>query len=258
MDLSKYIRSEVAEVLRSAIHFASYNPRIIEEENRKNLKRGIKRYGLLGGIVVNKRTGMTLVGGHQKVKILDDLHKYNPQTKENDYKLRVEVVDVDEKTEMEENILLNNPNAQGTWDRDKLREMIPDIDYKDVGLSEADLSLLGLDYMFKTEEENDLANSLGDLMQEVEEENEAEKAQRQAEKQAERAAKVAHMKEVKAQVKQAAEKTAGDMDAYLMLSFDNIENKNRFLRRFGYDADMKFVKGEDFDMRCEVIDEGEE
>ena len=64
--------------------------------------------------------------------------------------------------------------------------------------------------------------------------------------------------EVKAQVKQAAEKTAGDMDAYLMLSFDNIENKNRFLQRFGYDADMKFVKGEDFDMRCEVIDEGEE
>ena len=174
-ELSKYIRSEVIEVLRSAIHFASYNPRIIAEENRKNLKRGIKRYGLLGGIVVNKRTGMTIVGGHQKVKILDDLHKYNPQTKENDYKLRVEVVDVDEKTEMEENILLNNPNAQGTWDRDKLAEMIPHIEYKDTGLNEADLSLLGLDHLFKTVEENNLANSLDDLMKEVEEENEVEK-----------------------------------------------------------------------------------
>ena len=257
-ELSKYIRSEVVEVLRSAIHFASYNPRIIAEENRKNLKRGIKRYGLLGGIVVNKRTGMTIVGGHQKVKILDDLHKYNPQTKENDYKLRVEVVDVDEKTEMEENILLNNPNAQGTWDRDKLAEMIPHIEYKDTGLNEADLSLLGLDHLFKTVEENNLANSLDDLMKEVEEENEAEKAQRQAEKQAERAAKVAHMKEVKEQVKQASNKAAGDMDAYLMLSFDNMENKNRFLQRFGYDADSKFIKGEDFDMRCEVIDTGEE
>jgi hypothetical protein len=95
-------------------------------------------------------------------------------------------------------------------------------------------------------------------MKEVEEENEAEKEQRQAEKQAERAAKVAHMKEVKEQVKQASNKAAGDMDAYLMLSFDNMENKNRFLQRFGYDADSKFIKGEDFDMRCEVIDEGEE
>lgn len=258
MDLSKYIKSEVVEINRSAILLAAYNPRVISEEEKKSLKRIIKKYGLVGGLVVNKRTGLTVVSGHQRITVMDELQKYDRKTKENDYKLRVDVIDVDEKTEKELNIAMNNPNAQGKWDNDKLREMIPDIDYKDVGLSDADLSLLGLDYMFKTEEENDLANSLGDLMQEVEEENEAEKAQRQAEKQAERAAKVAHMKEVKAQVKQAAEKTAGDMDAYLMLSFDNIENKNRFLQRFGYDADMKFVKGEDFDMRCEVIDEGEE
>lgn len=258
MDLSKYIKSEMVELQRSAIHLASYNPRTITEEGKKALKRIIKKYGLVGGLVVNKRTGLTVVSGHQRITVMDELQKYDRKTKENDYKLRVDVIDVDEKTEKELNIAMNNPNAQGKWDNDKLREMIPDIDYKDVGLSEADLSLLGLDYMFKTEEENDLANSLGELMQEVEEENESEKAQRQAEKQAERAAKVAHMKEVKAQVKQAAEKTAGDMDAYLMLSFDNIDNKKRFLQRFGYDADMKFVKGEDFDMRCEVIDEGEE
>jgi hypothetical protein len=259
MDLSKYIKSEVVELNRSAIQLASYNPRLITEEGKKALKRIIKKYGLVGGIVVNKRDGkIILVSGHQRITVMDELQKYDRKTHENDYKLRVDMITVDEKTEKELNIAMNNPNAQGTWDRDKLAEMIPDIEYKDVGLSEADLSLLGLDYMFKTEEENDLANSLGDLMQEVEEENEAEKAQRQAEKQAERAAKVAHMKEVKEQVKQASNKAAGDMDAYLMLSFDNMENKNRFLQRFGYDADSKFIKGEDFDMRCEVIDEGEE
>ena len=65
------------------------------------------------------------------------------------------------------------------------------------------------------------------------------------------------MKEVKAQVREAAEKSAGNMDAYVMLSFDNMENKNRFLQRFGYMTDSKFIKGEDFDMRCEVIDTGE-
>ena len=254
MDLSKYIKSEVVELQRSAIHLAAYNPRIITEEGKKALKRIIKKYGLVGGIVVNRRTGLTVVSGHQRITVMDELQKYDRKTKENDYKLRVDVIDVDEKTEKELNIAMNNPNAQGMWDRDKLAEMIPDIEYKDVGLSEADLSLLGLDYMFKTEEENELANSLGDLMQEVNDEKEAEKAQRQAE----RAAKVAHMKEVKEQVRQAAEKSAGDMEAYVMLSFDNMERKNTFLQRFGYPTDSKFIKGEDFDMRCEVIDTGEE
>ncbi len=54
------------------------------------------------------------------------------------------------------------------------------------------------------------------MMSEVNARNEAEKAQRQME----RAAKTAHMKEVKQQVKEAAQKQAQDMDAYVMLSFD--------------------------------------
>ena len=251
MDLSKYIKSEVVEINRSAIHLASYNPRVISSDAKKALKRIVKKYGLIGGIVVNKRTGLTVVSGHQRITVMDELQKYDRKTKENDYKLRFDVIDVDEKIEKELNIAMNNPNAQGSWDRDKLAEMIPGIDYKDVGLTEADLSLLGLDFMFKTEDEGDLANELDNLMHEANEEKEAEKARRQAE----REAKVAHMKEVKEQVRQAAEKTAGSMDAYVMLSFDNMENKNRFLQRFGYSPENKFIKGEDFDMRCEVISE---
>ena len=251
MDLSKYIKSEVAELNRSAIHLASYNPREITEESKKALKRIIKKYGLVGGIVVNKRTGLTVVSGHQRITVMDELQKYDRKTKENDYKLRVDVIDVDEKTEKELNIAMNNPNAQGTWNRDKLAEMIPDIDYKDVGLSEADLSLLGLDYMFQTEQESDLANSLSNLMEPVEAEHQEELAA----KQAERAAKVAHMKEVKQQVREAAQQTANNLDAYILLSFDNIENKNTFLQRFGYASESKYIKGEDFDMRCEAISE---
>lgn len=258
MDLSKYVKSEVVELNRSAIHLASYNPRVITEEGKKSLKRIIKKYGLVGGIVVNKRTGLTLVSGHQRITVMDELQKYDRKTKENDYKLRVDVIDVDEKTEKELNIAMNNPNAQGSWDRDKLAEMIPDIEYKDVGLSEADLSLLGLDYMFQTEEESSLADSLGALMSEVDEENAVDKQQRQIERQAERAAKVAHMKEVKQQVRDTAQKAADNMDAYVMLSFDNIERRNAFLQRFGFPPDSKFIKGEDFDMRCEVSDDGEE
>ena len=251
MDLSKYIKSEVAELNRSAIHLASYNPRVIKDEEKKALKRIIKKYGLVGGIVVNKQTGFTVVSGHQRISVMDELQKYDSKTKAKDYKLRVDVIDVDPKTEKELNIAMNNPNAQGEWDRDKLAEIIPGIDYKDCGLTEADLSLIGLDYMFQTKEEEGLADSLTNMMGEVEQEHKKDLES----KQAERAEKVAHMKEVKQQVKELAQKNAGDMDAYVMLSFDNMKNKTTFLRRFGFPEDSKYIKGEDMDSRCELSEE---
>jgi len=250
MELSKYIKSESVELKRSAIRFASYNPRKISEESRKTLKRGIKKFGLVGGIVVNKRTGFTVVSGHQRLSVMDELQRYNPDTKENDYRIRVDVVDMDEKSEKELNILANNPNAQGSWDYDALRELVPDIDYKDAGLTEADLNMIGCDFLLQTEEENNIAGELESMMSEVNEQREADRQQRQME----RAAKTAHMKEVKKQVKNAAQKQAQDMDAYVMLSFDTWEAKAAFCRRFGYDPYDKFLKGEVFDEIVERIE----
>lgn len=258
MNLSKYFTGDYMELKRSMIHFADYNPREIDEEERKNIKRGIKKFGLLGGLVVNKQTGFTIVQGHQRIGVMDELEKYDPQTHDNDYVVRAEVIDVDLKTEMVINILLNNPNAQGSWNREKLKAIVPQVEYKDAGLSDSDISLLGLDYMFQTSAEQDIADSLGSLMQETEEEKAAEREERAAERQAERAAKVAHMKQVKQEVREAAQKTADNMDAYVMLSFSTIEARNVFLQRFGFPADSKFIKGEDFDQRCEVIDDSEE
>ena len=238
------------ELKRSAIRLASYNPRKISEESRKTLKRGIKKFGLVGGIVVNKRTGFTVVSGHHRFSVMDELQKYNPDTKENDYRIRVDVVDMDEKSEKELNILANNPNAQGTWDYDALRELVPEIDYKDAGLTDADLNMIGCDFLLQTEDENGIAGELESMMSEVNEQHEAEKAQRQLE----RATKTAHMKEVKQQVKEAAQKQAQDMDAYVMLSFDTWEAKAAFCRRFGYDPYDKFLKGEVFDGQVERVE----
>ncbi len=246
----KYFNSKTLELRRSQIKLASYNPRTISDEGRKQLKRSIKRYGVVGGIVVNQATGYTIVGGHQKVSVLDELNKYNPDTHENDYTLRVEVINVDEKTEKSLNIALNNPNIGGQWDFDALARLVPDIDYKDAGLTEADLNMIGVDYLLQTEEENSLASALGDMMQPVTEQNEAEKAARQSE----RAEKTAHMKEVKQQVKESAQKQADSMDAYVMLSFDTFDSKAAFCKRFGYDPGMKFIKGEVFDGQIERVE----
>lgn len=246
---NRYFNSKSVELRRSQIKPAIYNPRTISNEGRKQLKRSIKRYGVVGGIVVNQATGYTIVGGHQKVSVLDELNKYNEVTHENDYTLRVELINVDEKTEKSLNIALNNPNIGGQWDYDALARLVPDIDYQDAGLTAADLNIIGCDFLLQTEEESSIADALEDMMAPVTEQKEAEKAA----KQMERAEKVAHMKEVKQQVKDAVQKQTQDMDAYLMLSFDTFEAKAAFCERFGYDPYSKFIKGEQFDSICERL-----
>lgn len=247
---NRYFNSKSVELRRSQIKPAIYNPRTISNEGRKQLKRSIKRYGVVGGIVVNQATGYTIVGGHQKVFVLDELNKYNEVTHENDYTLRVELINVDEKTEKSLNIALNNPNIGGQWDYDALARLVPDIDYQDAGLTAADLNIIGCDFLLQTEEESSIAEALEDMMAPVAEQKEAEKAA----KQMERAEKVPRMKEVKQQVKDAAQKQAQDMDAYLMLSFDTFEAKAAFCERFGYDPYAKFIKGEVFDEQIERIE----
>lgn len=275
MELSKYFANiERAELMRSQIRPAPYNPRTITDEGRKLVRRSIKQYGVVGGIVVNSRTDNTIVGGHQKVYVLDELHKYDPETGDNDYMLRVEVVDVDPKTEKELNITLNNGKVGGEWDFDALRALIPDIDYKAVGFDEADLSMIGVDYLLQTEEQNDIYNDIDSLMAEVHEQNRQQVEQRKQERmasrqdepadsetpftqeqlEAQRQAKIDHMKDVKAQVRESAQANARNMEAYVVLSFDNFEAKSQFCTRFGFSPYDKFVKGEVFDEMVERID----
>lgn len=244
--LKKFFSSTIVEVKRSEIHPADYNPRKIDEQGKRMLKRSMKQFGVVGGIIVNSQTGNTIVGGHQKVAILDEMYKYP----DNDYSLRVEMISVDRKTEKTLNIALNNGNISDSWDYDALARLVPDIDYKDAGLTDADLNMIGCDFLLQTEEENSLAGALEEMMQPVTERKEAEKAARQLE----RAEKVAHMKDVKQQVKEQARETAANMDAYLMLSFDTWEAKAAFCERFGYDPNMKFIKGEVFDEQIERIE----
>jgi len=112
-----------------------------------------------------------------------------------------------------------------------------------------DHDIIGVDFHFQTEEENTTADELDTLMEPVREERQAEVAQ----KQAERAEKVAHMKQVKEEVKQAATKAAANMDAYLMLSFDNWEATVEFCEKFGFNPDEKFLKGEVFSEKIETL-----
>lgn len=243
--LSKLFTSEVAELMRSQIAPSSYNPRTITDEGRRQLKKSLRTYGVVGGIVVNKRTGYTIVGGHQKVYIMDEIQKYNRETQENDYKMRVEVIDVDEKKEKELNIVLNNPNVGGDWDYDRLRELIPDIDYKNAGLTDEDLSLIGIDFTMQTEDESFLANALDELSAPIDEKRQTQKELRAAERaEMSQEEKTAAVKDMKRQIMEKAEEKAENMESYVMVNFDTAKAKADFMLRFGHSAHDKFMKGE--------------
>lgn len=51
-------------------------------------------------------------------------------------------VDLDEKTEREMNVFLNNASAMGTWDLDGLEKLLADTIAEDLGFDNTDLQLL--------------------------------------------------------------------------------------------------------------------
>ncbi|SDE24882.1 ParB N-terminal domain-containing protein [Riemerella columbipharyngis] len=140
---NKIKQSETIIIKRSQITPAPYNPRKISDEARKVLKKNIKANGIIGGggWVWNEKTS-NLVSGHQKLSIADEVNKYNHKTKENDYDIKVEVINVDLKTEKELNIFFNSKSVQGEMDYQKLSLIDPDIDVNLAGLDDIDLSFI--------------------------------------------------------------------------------------------------------------------
>ena len=114
---SPYKKYEPITIHRSQLNNAPYNPRTISDRAKKRLKDNIKRVGLLGAPIWNARTG-NIVGGHQRVAILDALEGTS------DYLITVDKVDLDEKTEKEQNIFLNNTEAQGDFDLEALGSLL--------------------------------------------------------------------------------------------------------------------------------------
>ena len=87
--VSKYQGFEPCKVHRSALKNAPYNPRSMDDEARKKLRKQLKTHKLVEGIVWNVRTG-NIVGGHQRIGIVDELERGQ------DYYLTVCKIDVDE------------------------------------------------------------------------------------------------------------------------------------------------------------------
>ena len=93
---------------------APYNPRKISKLMLEKLKQSIQKFGYIEPIIYNKRTGY-VVGGNQRLKALRELYGDN-------YEVKVIELDLNEEQEKTLNIALNK--ITGTWDFDKLKEIV--------------------------------------------------------------------------------------------------------------------------------------
>ena len=96
---------------------ADYNPRRISDRAMKGLRASLERFGELGGIVFNKRTGR-LVGGHQRVKALAAMGVKDAE---------VRVVDLPVAEEKAANLALNHPGIGGEWDEALLAVVLDEV-----------------------------------------------------------------------------------------------------------------------------------
>jgi hypothetical protein len=139
--LTRHEKFVTRQVHRSELKNAPYNPRSLSDRAREKLKRSLATFGLVEPPVWNARTG-NLVGGHQRISVLDALEKSK------DYCLTVAVVDVDDKRERELNIVLNNTSAMGDYDLEKLEGLLKEVNFEDAGFDQADIyQLFGDDFL---------------------------------------------------------------------------------------------------------------
>lgn len=166
-NLARHQAFRVKRVNRQQIQLAAYNPRVQSPESDAMLERSLGSLGLVETLVWNERTG-NLVGGHKRIGRLDHLEGRD------DYDLDVAVVDVDEATEKKLNLALNNRNLQGDWDEEGLADILREFgeaDYKDIGVTEADLDYLigetsGLrEFAEDTPERRTMKGTLADIKQ---------------------------------------------------------------------------------------------
>ena len=125
---------------------APYNPRKISKRELERLKRSLNEFGYVDPVIWNKRTGY-VVGGHQRLKALEELG-----VKEVD----CVIVDLPEDKEKALNIALNK--ISGDWDREKLFEILDDLDTDGFDITFTGFEMADLnDFRFDSENEDENA-----------------------------------------------------------------------------------------------------
>ena len=118
---------------------ADYNPRKDlkpEDQEYQKIKKSLVEFGYVAPIIVN--TDMTVIGGHQRLKVLKELGYTE---------IECIVVDLDKNKEKALNIALNK--ISGEWDNTKLEELLAELKETDIDMDITGFSFDEVDNILK-------------------------------------------------------------------------------------------------------------
>lgn len=137
---------------------AEYNPRKDlkpEDEEYQKIKKSITEFGYVAPVIVN--SNMTVIGGHQRLKVLKELGYTE---------VECVVLDLDQEKEKALNIALNK--ISGDWDNDKLEELLAELKQTDIDMDITGFSFDEVDEILKDitgskEDDFDLDQALDEI-----------------------------------------------------------------------------------------------
>lgn len=137
---------------------SEYNPRKDlqpEDEEYIKIKNSILEFGYVAPVIIN--ADMTVIGGHQRLKVLKELGYEE---------IQCIVVDLDKNKEKALNLALNK--ISGEWDNDKLEAILAelketDIDMNITGFSNDEIDDILKDIMGSNEDDFDLEEALEEI-----------------------------------------------------------------------------------------------
>ena len=137
---------------------SEYNPRKDlqpEDEEYIKIKNSILEFGYVAPVIIN--ADMTVIGGHQRLKVLKELGYEE---------IQCIVVDLDKKKEKALNLALNK--ISGEWDNDKLEAILAelketDIDINVTGFSNDEIDDILKDIIGSNEDDFDLEEALDEI-----------------------------------------------------------------------------------------------
>ena len=118
---------------------AEYNPRKDlkpEDEEYQKIKRSLIEFGYVAPVIVN--ADMTVIGGHQRLKVLKELGYTE---------IECNIVDLDKTKEKALNIALNK--ISGEWDNAKLEELLAELKNEDIDMDITGFSFDEVDNILK-------------------------------------------------------------------------------------------------------------
>lgn len=210
---------EIETVKRSSIKEHPDNPRFITSEARKKLEKGLNKFGLLEPVIVNRVTGHVL-GGHQRLIWLDKKNSTE------DYGLQVAFCNVPKEKELTVMALLNQPNAQGEWDLDKLKI---EIENSSLDVELAGFERLDLEMFFPDSDFSELFSDTPEIVEKTKSELQKLKDETHDD----------FIKERKAERERVS--TKHDSEFYVVVVFGNREGKETFLERLSLPADERYI-----------------